>query len=102
MINYDSKLVRYSAIILFLYMVWQSYDKNNSLFQKNHVQSMQFLNSPQDAKHTIDIDETKTYKDYSILEKFVYFFAKDSLPSSVRKNIEQPKYNAVPKGDKFK
>ena len=89
MITYNSKIVRYSAILLIFYVIWQSYEKNKTPFRKHHVESMQFLNSAQDSKHTIEIDDNKKYKDFTILEKFVYYFAKKDLPTNVRKNIEQ-------------
>lgn len=79
MINFKNKYIRVLSLALLCFMIWDT-TKSFRGIRYNDISNIN-VNSGQrvDAKMNIEIDPKKEVKDYSLIEKAVYFFMKDSI-----------------------
>ena len=92
MITYESKMVTYLALVFIGYLLFQKYTeyKAKPVYIKQ-TSVFEAVSNNIETKYTIKIDENKKYKDYSLLEKGIYYFIKDALPQFARNKIESSK-----------
>ncbi len=87
MITYNSKIIKYLALVLFGFLIYQKYQENKAARVDNKFAVNNILGS-EDAKYKIKIDGTKKYENFSLVEKFAYNSTKDKLPQYIRNKIE--------------
>jgi hypothetical protein len=81
--------VTYLALILLGYLFYQRYTEYKSrAIYVNEYDASNRISSDTATKYTIKINPDTKYEDYTLLQKFAYYFVKDKLPASERNRIE--------------
>lgn len=77
MLKFNSKILNLGTVLLILYIFYYNYANKPPIIQNNMYTTTKSCKT--NKSYRVEFDPKKSYNDYSLKEKIIYFFYKDKI-----------------------